>query len=162
VVAWLRRNDGQPVPDPTAPDPGDSPAALRVLLSQAVHFLHRSAGALPGAAVVNGLRLTDTLGEIVDTSDVRPLDVYAVISVRRTLEDYLPTSLHGFLALAESLRDIPGPSGRTPAQSLVVQIDALQTSADSVLVAARAQDLDALIAQGTFLQTKFSRSDLDL
>jgi hypothetical protein len=162
VVAWLRRNDGQPVRDPTAPDPGDSPAALRVLLAQAARFLNRSAGGLPGAVVVNGLRLTDTLGEIIDTSDVRPLDVYAVISVRRTLEDYLPTSLHGYLALAESLRDTPSASGHTPAQSLVEQIGALQTSADSVLVAARSQDLDALIAQGAFLQTKFSRSDLDL
>ena len=37
-----------------------------------------------------------------------------------------------------------------------------QTSASQVLVAARNQDVDALMTQGTFLRTKYSRSDLDL
>ena len=54
------------------------------------------------------------------------------------------------------------PSGRTPADSLLEQIDSLQTAADAILVAARAQDADALMTQGNFLRTKYSGSDLDL
>ena len=36
--------------------------------------------------------------EVVDTSEIRPLDIYAVISVRGVLTDYLPTTLRTFLA----------------------------------------------------------------
>ena len=42
------------------------------------------------------------------------------------------------------------------------QLDSLQPSADAVLVAAREQDVDALVSQGNFLRTKFTGSDLDL
>jgi hypothetical protein len=42
------------------------------------------------------------------------------------------------------------------------QLDALETSALGVLQAAQQQDVDALMTQGNFLRTKFSRSDLDL
>ena len=163
-MAWLRRTDGQPAPvDPKpAADPGDSPEALRHTLAQAVTFINRSSGQLPGKAVVGARRLTDTLNEIIDTSEVRPLDVYAVITVRATLVDYLPTTLRGFLAVADELRDTARASGRTPSQSLIEQIGALQNSASQVLVAARNQDVDSLMTQGSFLKTKFSGSDLDL
>jgi hypothetical protein len=163
-VAWLRRTDGQPGPVDTKPatDAAESPEALRRTLSQAVTFINRSSGKLPVKAVVDARRLTDTLAEIIDTSEVRPLDVYAVISVRGTLQDYLPTTLRGYLAVADELRETVRASGRTPAQSLLEQIEALQTSASQVLVAARNQDVDALMTQGSFLKTKFSGSDLDL
>jgi hypothetical protein len=166
-VPLFRRNDagdtgGTAPVEPDKPDPGDSPEELRRTLGQAVRFINGSAGQLPVAAVVNARRLTDTLGEIIDTSDVRPLDVYTVITVKGTLRDYLPTTLHGYLNVADELRQTPRPSGRTPAQSLLEQIDDLQTSASQVLVAARNQDVDALMTQGTFLRTKYSRSDLDL
>jgi hypothetical protein len=102
------------------------------------------------------------LTEIVDTSEVRPLDVYAVISVRSTATDYLPTTVRSFLAVDESLVDVPRPSGRTPVESLMEQLDALEDSATAVLKAAQEQDVDALMTQGSFLRTKFSGSDLDL
>jgi hypothetical protein len=162
VVVWVRKAHDAAPPQAEPVDNGDTPESLRLRVFQAVQYVNRHAGELPGAAVVDVRRLTDTLGEVIDTSDVRPLDVYAVISVRKTLEDYLPTTLHGYLALADNLRDKPAQSGRTPSQSLLEQIDALQTSASSVLVAARNQDVDALMIQGSFLQTKFSGSDLDL
>jgi hypothetical protein len=166
-VAWLRRTDARdaqpgPVDPKPATDPGDSPEALRRTLSQAVTFINRSSGQLPVKAVVDARRLTDTLAEIIDTSEVRPLDIYAVISVRATLRDYLPTTLRGFVAVAPELRDTARASGRTPVQSLLEQIEALQNSASQVLVAARNQDVDALMTQGSFLKTKFSGSDLDL
>jgi len=100
--------------------------------------------------------------EIIDTSQVRPLDVYVVVSVKATLTDYLPTTLRSYLAVDPGVRELPARSGRTPAELLMEQLDSLQLSADAVLVAAKAQDIDALVSQGNFLRTKFSGSDLDL
>ncbi len=140
----------------------DSPAALRLSLLGIVRLINQHSGRLPGEAVVDARRLTDTLGEIIDTSAVRPLDVYAVIHVRSTVDDYLPTTLRRYLALDADLLDQAHPSGETPRQSLFEQLAALQSSADAVLIATRQQDVDAMMTQGKFLQTKFSRSDLDL
>lgn len=168
MVSWLRRGHDSPAasaPDGAAVvdgDAGDSPEALRTSVAALVAFVNRSAGELPVAAVVRTRRLTDTLSEVIDTSAVRPLDVYALISLRGTLDDYLPTTLRGYLAVAADLREQVRASGRTATQSLLEQLDALQTSASSVLVAARDQDVDALMTQGSFLRTKFSGSDLDL
>lgn len=163
-VDWLRRKLGADAPHPAAPDPvaEDSPERLRERIAEMVTLINRNAGEMPAAAVVRARRLTDTLGEIVDTTAIRPLDIYAVISVRNTLHDYLPTTLARYLAVPEDVRDVPRPAGGTPAESLLAQLDALQVSASSVLVAAQNQDVDALMTQGAFLATKFSGSDLDL
>lgn len=125
-------------------------------------LVNSSAGRLPLAAVVAARRVTDLLAEVVDTSDVRPLDVYAVLSVRSAATDYLPTTVKSYLAVDEGLVDVPRASGRTPSQSLMEQLDALETSALAVLKATQQQDIDALMTQGSFLRTKFSQSDLEL
>jgi hypothetical protein len=164
-VTWFRRGqDGQRPHGPaTAPAPApDSPPELYRELFELNRFINQNSGRLPGEAVVNARRVTDTIRETIDTSEVRPLDVYAVVSVRSTLEDYLPTTLRRYLAVNPELLDSPRSSGRTARQSLLEQLVALQDSADLVLVAARDQDVDALLTQGNFLRTKFSASDLDL
>jgi hypothetical protein len=125
-------------------------------------MINASAGRLPLRAVVAARRITDVLAEIVDTSEVRPLDVYATISVRAAVSDYLPTTLRTYQAVDQDLVDVQRPSGFTPAQSLMEQLDALEGSAVAVLQAAQAQDVDALMTQGSFLRTKFTGSDLDL
>jgi len=163
-VSWLARLRGDDEPDeqePPEPDE-DSPAALQAAVDELVRYVNARAGNLPPAALVNARRLTDTLTEVVDSAAVRPLDVYAVISVRGVVGDYLPTTLRGYLALEPEVRDVPRANGHTPTQSLMMQIDALQTSVSATLVATREQDADALMTQGRFLQTKFNRSDLDL
>ena len=163
-VDWLRRKLGADPPRPDAPDPAtqDSPEQLRKRVGEVVRLINRSSGELPGAAVVSARRLTDTLLEIVDTAAIRPLDIYAVILVRNTLDDYLPTSLQRYLAVPENARHVARASGATPAESLLAQFEALHVSASSVLVAAQNQDVDSLMSQGAFLATKFSGSDLDL
>jgi hypothetical protein len=161
-MTWFRRGQAAPAPAAPPPDTGDSPDQLRTEIYAINRFINQSSGQLPGEAVVNARRVTDTLREIVDTSEVRPLDVYATLSVKATLDDYLPTTLRTYLAVDADLRDTARPAGGTPSRSLLEQIDSLQTSADLVLIAARNQDVDALMTQGSFLRTKFSGSDLDL
>jgi len=102
-MSWLRRLTGREEPEPapatgppTAPEPadvGDSPEALLAAIAAVVRLINTNAGRMPTAAVVNARRITDVLTEIVDTSRLRPLDVYAVIAVRGTVGDYLPTTL---------------------------------------------------------------------
>lgn len=140
----------------------DSPQALRDAMTELDRFVNRSAGRLPVAAVVGARQITDLLRDVVDTSDVRPLDVYAVVSIKGVVRDYLPTTLRTYLAVDPSLLDTPRASGRTPTESLLEQIDALRTSAVATLEAANNEDADALMTQGSFLRTKFTRSDLDL
>lgn len=162
-MPWFRRPESAPlVPVGPEDDPQDSPEALRSAIASVVRLVNGSAGRLPLRAVVAARRITDVLSDIVDTSEVRPLDVYAVISVRSTATDYLPTTVRSFLAVDEELVDTPRPSGRTPVESLMEQLDALEDSATAVLKAAQEQDVDALMTQGSFLRTKFSGSDLDL
>jgi hypothetical protein len=162
-VAWFRRDPAPPPPATVpAPDAGDSPEALRTAIATMTRTINANAGRLPLRAVVAARRVTDVLAEIVDTTDVRPLDVYATISVRGAVTDYLPTTIRTFLAVDKDLVDVPRPSGFTPTESLLEQLEALEGSALAVLEATQAQDVDALMTQGSFLRTKFSGSDLEL
>jgi hypothetical protein len=171
-MTWFRRL----LPPPAVPAPGaaqqppvaepdsdsDDPATLRIDLARLNRFINQNSGRLPGESVVTARRITDVLREVIDTSEVRPLDIYAVISVQGILRDYLPTTLRGFLALDDAQLRAARPSGRTPIESLAEQLEALLDEAASLLSAAQAQDADALLSQGSFLRTKFSGSDLDL
>lgn len=165
-MAWFRRRrDAEPEPEQDQQDevaPGESPAELAARLGELVRTINARSGQLTAAGVVAARRLTDTLGEIIGTSTVRPLDVYTLLTLRGALEDYLPTTLQTYLSVAPDLRTARRPSGGTPAASFLEQLVALQSAASATLVAARDQDADALMTQGAFLRTKFSGSDLDL
>lgn len=143
-------------------DPEDAPAALLGHVFDLVHEVNRNAGRLPPEAVVGARRVLDVVREVIETADDGELDVHAVVAVRGILGDYLPTTLHTYLALDPDVLDTPRPSGRTPNGSLIEQLDALWASATDLLDAIRAQDADAMLTQGSFLRTKFSGSDLDL
>jgi hypothetical protein len=160
-MRWFRRGREER-PQESEPEQEDSPAALRESLDEMIDFINSHAGRLPGEGVVAARRVTDTLRSIIDTSDDGELDVYAIVSVKGVLKDYLPTTLRTYLALDPAATDVPGRSGRTPEDALLKQIESLFSAATEVLAAARAQDVDALETQGNFLRTKFSGSDLDL
>jgi hypothetical protein len=165
TVRWFRRESvtdtaaSQPV---TGADTDDRPEVLLRDLNLLDRWINRVSDRLPGAVIVRARWITDTLREIVVTAEVRPLEIHAALLVKGTVGDYLPTTLRGYLALDDELQDRPGPSGRTPTQSLLEQLEILQESASRTLVATRNQDVDALTTQGNFLRTKFSRSDLEL
>jgi hypothetical protein len=142
---------------PPETDPTDDPAVLRQNLAELIRFINRSAGRLPGVAVVRARRVTDLLQAIIDTSDARPLEIHALLSLKGIVNDYLPTTLKSFLAVDERTVDTGNPI-----RQLIEQLDILHTSAERVLGAVRSQDVDALATQGNFLQAKFGGSDLDL
>ena len=152
-----RRATAPSAPVPPETDPADSPEALRQNLAELIRFINRSAGRLPGVAVVRARRVTDLLQAIIDTSDARPLEIHALLSLKGIVNDYLPTTLRSFLAVDERTVDTGNPT-----RLLVEQLDILHTSAERVLGAVRSQDADALVTQGNFLQAKFGGSDLDL
>jgi hypothetical protein len=160
-MALFRRREAQPAP-PAEAEPDDSPDALRRALTQLVAFINQNAGKLPGESVVAARQVTDTVRDVIDTSNDGELDVYAIISVKGIVNDYLPTTLRTYLALDPQVIDVRRPTGRTPKESLLDQIISLWAGAADVLTAAQAKDADALVSQGNFLQTKFTGSDLDL
>jgi hypothetical protein len=163
VTNWLRRtSDRAQVELGPQDDPKDKPEALLASMFDMAHEVNSNAGRLPVEGVVVARRVLDVVHEVIETSSERDLDVHAIVSIRGMLEDYLPTTLRAYLAIDPSVVDEVRPSGRTPAQSFIEQLDVLWASAMDLLDAARAHDADALLSQGSFLRTKFSGSDLDL
>ncbi len=160
---WLKRVLPDDEVAPTAPSTRrDDPAALHDSLAGLVAMINSHAGQMPTRAVVDARRLTDTLGEIVDTASSRPLDTYAVISLRSTMDDYLPTTLQRYLALDHTQRTQRSGQGPSGNEALLQQIEVLQQSVSASLEAVRQHDAQALMIQGSFLETRFSGSDLDL
>jgi hypothetical protein len=162
-MAWFRK--GRAVTPPviaTRPSSVDDPNTLRAILFELIRYINLNSGRIPGESVVTARRIIEALREVIDTSGIRPLDIYTVVLVKGILHDYLPTTLKSFLALDEGQLNVVRPSGRTPIASLQEQLESLLDAASSVLLATQAQDADAMSTQGNFLSTKFSRSDLDL
>ena|SRR2546421_12590609 len=151
-MSWLRR--GLSAPGAAAPEPDDV-AVLRTDLVSLRRYINRNAGQVPVGSVVTAHCVCDALGEILQLADNRTLDMHTVVSIGGFLNDYLPTTLRSFLAVADA-------PGSTAAEQLTEQLDALLDAASDLLAAARTHDADALAVHGTFLNTKFSRSDLDL
>src|SRR4051812_46246946 len=77
----------------------DDPAETMKALALLDRYVNQSSGRLPTAAVVTARWITDTLREIVETSEVRTLDVQAMLTVNGITRDYLPTTLRTFLLL---------------------------------------------------------------
>lgn len=160
-MAWFRRPQDTPPPPP--PEPEDTPSALAGRLAELVSFVNASAGRLPVAGVVAARRVTDVIAELLDGIAGEPTpDVTVVIAVRGMVDDYLPTTLRAYLALDPSVVGTARPTGGSPSEHLVEQLDELWLAGLDLLAAVRARDADRLVTQGNFLRTKFSRSDLDL
>lgn len=162
---WLfgrsEERPSSPQPTPVLEVP-DSPAALAAELFRVNRFINASAGQLPGEGVVASRRITDTVATVLHTTRDRDLDIHARVSLNGILRDYLPTTLRTFLALDPATRNTPRAGGKTPTAALEEQLDFLLGSASDVLTAVRNDDANALVAQGSFLRTKFAHSELDL
>jgi hypothetical protein len=161
MTSWFRRPH-DPAPPAPEPEPDDSPVVLTRKLTELVSFVNRSAGRLPADSVVAARLVTDAASDVIDTAENGTLDIHAALSVKGIVNDYLPTTLHAYLALDPMTVDQAASAGRTPKEALLDQLTSLLHGAEDVRAAARSRDVDALVSQGTFLRTKFTGSDLDI
>jgi hypothetical protein len=160
-VRWFRRQP-DPLADGRSPEPAaaDELGALLTALIDLDRYILRNSEGLPTAAVARARWIVDTLRDVLDLSAGRPLDISAGLTVRGIAADYLPTTLRSYVALNHEAHGVS--PGANPQELLLEQLDTLQEAAVGTLRAMRAQDVDAMKTQGSFLRSKFSRSDLDL
>ncbi|MDQ6839318.1 MAG: hypothetical protein M3137_13575 [Actinomycetota bacterium] len=171
-MRWFQREQGHQ-PAPQQPRGEDDVEVLSRKLDALDRRINASAGRLPLAAVPQCRRITDMLrtalgapgtgGNVTWANDAdRSLDVRARQLIAGMAGDYLPTTLSSFLALDPATASTAGRSGRSPAEGLLDQLAVLEASTWDLLTAVHNEDVDSLTTQGSFLTTKFSRSDLDL
>lgn len=162
VLGWWRRTSSPPPPAP----PADELGALRAALRETVVLVNRSAGRLPEGVVPRVRAIEDVLVELLDheeSTDWTSITAQSRFSLAATINDYLPTSVTAYLALpAGFVADHRGPTGRTAGEELQEQLRLLDGAVRDLAVAVYSGDAERLSTQGRFLDTKFSRSDLDL
>lgn len=161
------RAPAAPTPTLDAP-PAHDAASLRTSLQGLVHRVNRSAGRLPVGAVPEIRDIADRLFELLDhaeraSSTSGGIDTYAMTTIASTITDYLPTSVESYLSLPESFLDTHvNDDGQTPAEELLEHLDLMAKGVEELATAIYSGDAQRLAIQGRFLDTKFSKSDLDL
>ena len=90
-------------------------------------------------------------------------DIPGLRSSLSLLIDYLPTSIDTYLALPpQFLVSHRNAAGETPAEELVAQVTTLRGGLIELAQSVYAGDSERLSSQRRFLETKFTKSDLDL
>lgn len=168
MLDWLRREPRAPAPSPGSPAaaaPDDVPA-LRASLRGTVALVNRSADRLPDGAVPRVRAVEDQLRELLDHEESTAwssLSGQAQYALSATVQDYLPTTVGAFLALPDGFASTHrNTAGRTPGEELLEQLRLLDDAVRDLVTAVYTGDAERLTTQGRFLDTKFSRSDLDL
>ena len=151
-MSWFQRGR-DPTVTPRDPDPDAEKETLLNDLLTLRGFLNRHADRVPTVSVVTAHEIGDVLRAVLDAAGDRPLDAHTAVRLQGFLTDYVPTTVRSFLAVG---------TDRESAGILQEQLASLLDEADGLAASVRSYDTDALQTQGTFLRTKFSRSDLDL
>jgi hypothetical protein len=165
VLDRLLGRGGNAPAQPAGPaGPDDSPAALARELDALIARINAASGRLPTAATVQARRLTDLVQEMLSHQEKSAApNVNETILITSTVRDYVPTSLDAYLALpAAFLATHRTATGATPDDELLLQLQLLESGIRDTVEAIWAGNAQKLESQGRFLQTKFSRSDLDL
>jgi hypothetical protein len=77
--------------------------------------------------------------------------------VRQTASEYLPRTINAYLALPPQSAERPLASdGKTPRQELKAQLDLLDAKLDEIAQDLQRQDVDRLLANRQFLESRFS------
>lgn len=139
---------------PAAAQQQDSPEQLERSRTDLVREINSSAGLLPTEGVVLARHITDVMGEVITLGRDKRLNVHARVTLDAMLTDYLPTTLRTFAAASRG--------GHDGVAQLRQQLDALHDAASDLLAAVRQEDVRSLEAQGVFLRSKYSGSELDL
>ncbi len=76
--------------------------------------------------------------------------------VRQTANDYLPRTIHWYMALAPGARErLVAANGKTPLQELREQLDLLDSKLNEIAEDLQRRDLDRLLANRRFLEERF-------
>lgn len=98
--------------------------------------------------------LLPRLRELRDRGIISPKDSFTVLE---TVRRYLPDTLGAYLRLPRCYAQVQAlADGRTASQTLLDQLRVLDTSLKDVAKSAFAEDAEALLSKGQFLQNKFS------
>lgn len=154
-------------PAPAAPAPPAAPAVpfgerMGAELERLRWAARRAGATLPVAALPRLGQIEDVLGPLIAYLVDNPPSVDEEIAVEALLTDYLPTTLNAYTALNRQVTTAVGADGRTPDDELLDQLATLESAARELSASVYAHDAMQLAAQGRFLSTKFSRSDLAL
>ncbi|WP_432564372.1 hypothetical protein [Kineococcus sp. SYSU DK003] len=153
-----------PAPAPVEPaPPADPVTALQQRLREVVRTANRNGGRLPDGAVPAVREIEDVLTPLLAHVAKRGAEVEELHNLEAIVTEYLPGALEHYLDLPEEYAlTNRGPSGTTPAEELVTQLQLLADGSRDVQRAVYDHDARKLSVQGRFLDAKFRRSDLDL
>jgi hypothetical protein len=100
-------------------------------------------------------RKVDVLLGFADRFPPFSKDLYVV---QQTATEYLPRTIEAYLALLPEAAERPlGTTGRTPHQELQAQLDLLDAKLDEIAQDLERQDVDRLLANRHFLETRFGK-----
>lgn len=142
------------------PDPGSlaSPVPTSEDITKALTRAERMVleGNAPTPVLARTLRITTVVKAILPRIANLGLDSTDAYTVVATATDYLPESLAGYLALPRDWADTrPVANGKSSLLLLIDQLDLLALTISRMYDATNRMDAAALVAQGTFLNTKF-------
>jgi hypothetical protein len=153
AIGWPQRNYAQ-----TALQTDLSAGQLAQQLRRLVDSV---APGLPKDALGSLRSIQDTLGELLprlqDLSDRGVISGRDSFTVIETVRRYLPDTLAAYLRLPKYYAQMQTlADGRTASQTLLEQLQVLDSSLKNVAKSAFAGDAEALVTNGQFLQSKFS------
>ncbi|MCH8611724.1 hypothetical protein [Arsenicicoccus dermatophilus] len=129
-------------------------AGLRTDLQRLVDSTDRAANRMPAEGYQAFRDTVDDLRDVLARPArlaVSPDDLHVV---ERTVHDYLPTTIEGYLHLPADRLTVPGPEGRTADQELVHQLGAVRERVAGVRRSLVAGDAQTLSDQGRFLDER--------
>jgi hypothetical protein len=133
-----------PPPQPVAPPPPDPFARLPVDVRAAADRIHGKATSI----LLQGGRF--------------PAGSRNFHLVQRTLDEYLPATLHSYLSLPPGSDDrVAAPDGRTTVEVVRDQLSVLETKLDEVTNDLWQADVQRLLANERFLEEHFGKRESD-
>lgn len=152
-----------PAQAPVAPPAGAEAEVLEAELTDLVRRVNKAGGTMPEGGVPAVREVEDVLRPLLRYLRANPATESEMIPVRSMVRDYLPTTVDTFLALPPAFAAAHrNRQGRSPTEDLLEQLRLLGEGAREYATAIYAGDAQELTNQGKFLETKFTRSDLDL
>ncbi|SNQ45784.1 conserved hypothetical protein [Frankia canadensis] len=134
---------------------------LRHALTEHVTRANADGGRLPPGAVPTVRDIDDVLRPLLGHVERHPASDEALRGLGAIIDEYLPQALADFTALPARYAGRPGPTGTTPADDLVRQLQLLDEGAHELADLVYTGDAAKLAIQARFLDAKFRRSDLD-